>query len=285
MRKIFTFTLFVFVSIIVCGCLSTSDDSNGEFVSVKGNSNYRFYGKETSISDFYICKHEVTQQEWESVMGEHAGKFQGDNLPVENISWYMAVIYCNKRSLKEGLTPCYSVKTNGKELDWKSLKQSYLPRTLDEKRDWENISCDFNTDGYRLPTVEEWMYAHEGGAKSGNHKYSGGDVIGDVAWYKDISNNKTHDIMTKTPNELGIYDMEGNVAEWCWNEYGSWTKKDSVFSNLYATMVVRSYAGTSYTSSDPYTNNNSARLYPAIKGSNPDAKIAESGLRVVRSRF
>ena len=277
MRKLFTFVLFVIVSLIACGCASSyvQDD---EFVFVKGKKNAYVSFQKSDIKSFYICKHEVTQQEWESVMGEHAGKFSGENLPVENISWYMAVIYCNRRSIQEGLTPCYSVKTHGNEIDWQNISSSYIPRTLDEQRDWKEISCDFNANGYRLPTVLEWEYADR------NTKTT---VYDDIAWYNDNSGNKTHDVMTKAPNDLGIYDMKGNVSEWCWDN------EESVFNEteLYGSYVSwnldetesRFFSGTDFSYKSQSTSG--GLTIKLSFSAPPDRRNDKLGLRLVRSRF
>jgi len=143
-----------------------------------------------TVSDFYIGKCEVTQKEWKDIMGNNHSYFKGDNLPVEKVSWYDAVKFCNKKSSKEGLSPCYS--GSGK-----------------------NITCIFSANGYRLPTEAEWEYAARGGNKSKGYTYSGSNTIGDVAWYNNNSGSKTHIVGTKQPNELGIDDMTGNVWEWC----------------------------------------------------------------------
>ena len=149
---------------------------------------------QVTLSPFYIGKYEVTQAEWKEVMGRNPSFSKGDNLPVENVSWFDAVDYCNKRSVKEGLTPCYSGSG-------------------------DNISCDWEAKGYRLPTEAEWEYAARGGNKSQGYAYSGSNDIGSVAWYWDNSDSRTHEMGTKAANELGLHDMSGNVAEWCWDWY------------------------------------------------------------------
>jgi len=157
-----------------------------------------------TVSGFYIGKYEVTQKEWKEVMGNNPSNWKGDDLPVEKVSWYDAVEFCNKKSKAEGLTPCYS--GSGK-----------------------NIKCDFSANGYRLPTEAEWEYAARGGNKSNGYKYSGSNTIGNVAWYDSNSNKKTHTVGKKQSNELGIYDMSGNVWEWCWDwkgSYGSSSQKN-----------------------------------------------------------
>ncbi|GAB6120566.1 SUMF1/EgtB/PvdO family nonheme iron enzyme [Dysgonomonas termitidis] len=132
-----------------------------------------------TLSDFYIGKYEVTQAQWQAVMGNNPSSFKGDNLPVENVSWDDAVSFCRELSRMTGKT-------------------------------------------YRLPTEAEWEYAARGGSKKTDAKYSGSYSPDKVAWYGDNSGNKTHPVGTKQANELGIYDMSGNVWEWCSDWYGSY---------------------------------------------------------------
>jgi formylglycine-generating enzyme required for sulfatase activity len=148
---------------------------------------------------FYMSDHEVTQKEWRDVMGNNPSYFKGDNLPVEQVSWYDAVEYCNKRSIKEGLTSAYSGSG-------------------------ENITCNFTANGYRLPTEAEWEWAAKGGGKDSMvYEYSGSNSVDGVAWYWENSGGKTHPVKTKRANSLGLYDMSGNVWEWCWDRYGNYS--------------------------------------------------------------
>lgn len=156
-------------------------------------SDFVLVESDSSISSFYMCRHEVTQEEYQAIMGTNPSYFKGTKRPVEQVSWYDAVAYCNKLSRAKGLTPCYS----GSEAS--------------------GYSCNFNANGYRLPTEAEWEYAAREGKYHSSYTYSGSNDIASVAWYWDNSGMSTHDVMTKAPNRLGLYDMSGNVKEWCWD--------------------------------------------------------------------
>ena len=184
-------------------------------------------GRTITIPDMYVCDHEVTRGEFKEVMGtdpstantydKDGNKLTGDavlNNPVNYVNWYAAIAYCNKLSLKENLTPCYSV--NG-VTDWESLAYSSIPTSSNST--WDELTYDKEADGYRLPTEAEWEWLARGGE---NYTYAGSNTVGDVAWYTSNTNDTgSREVKTKQANGYGLYDMSGNVCEWCYDWYGT----------------------------------------------------------------
>jgi formylglycine-generating enzyme required for sulfatase activity len=160
-----------------------------------------------TVSSFYMGKYEVTQREWREVMGNNPSNFKGDDLPVEQVSWYDVVEYCNKRSQREGLAAAYTI--NGTNVTWNK-----------------------SANGYRLPTEAEWEYACRAGTTTpfstgnnittsqanynGNYPYNGNA--------KGTYQLKTTPAGSFAPNAWGLYDMHGNVWEWCWDWYGDYAQ-------------------------------------------------------------
>jgi len=194
-----------------------------------------------TLASFQIGKYEVTQTEWVATMGSNPSYFTGDlNRPVEQISWYDIMVYCNKRSIAESLTPCYTINGSTNPTVWGTVPTSNYNAT------WDAAICNWTANGYRLPTEAEWEFAARGGNSSQGYTYSGSNTIGDVAWYSTNSSSTTHPVGTKLPNELGIYDMSGNVWEWNWDWYGSYSASAQTDPHGATTGSYRVIRGGSY---------------------------------------
>jgi formylglycine-generating enzyme required for sulfatase activity len=158
---------------------------------------------EVRLPSFFISETEVTQDLWQAVMGTNPSIFKGPDNPVENVSWYDAVRFCNALSELCGLAPAYTIEG-------------------------ETVTWNRQAKGYRLPTEAEWEYAARGGQSGATGDplsiaaYSGGATAMEIAWYGGNAGKRTQPVKGKAPNELGLYDMSGNVWEWCWDWFGDY---------------------------------------------------------------
>ena len=219
-------TVLAFGAALGAGAAEMVLMQGGEFTMGSADGKADEKPHQVEVSPFYIDKYEVTQKEYSELTGQNPSRFQGDEKPVERVRWTDAAFYCNLRSQKEGLKPCYNTET------------------------WE---CDFSADGYRLPTEAEWEFAARGGNKSKGYTYSGSNVLGDVGWYRENvkigvdevldPDYGTHPVAMKSPNELGLYDMSGNVAEWCQDRYGRYSSDAQTDPTGPETGTIRVYRG------------------------------------------
>ena len=221
--------ILIFAAILIFASSSFAGD---DFIHVKGGAflmgspeseNWRSDDElqhKVILSDFYISRYEVTQKEYKSLTGENPSSFQGDNRPVENVSWLDAIKFCNMKSEHENLTPVYEI--NGDRVTW-------------------NLSAN----GYRLPTEAEWEFAcragtltpfnleHSIGAEEanfyGHYPYEIEENYfsqSKLSTKPGIYRGETVNIASFEPNKLGLYDMHGNVAEWCWDVYGAYSSHE-----------------------------------------------------------
>ena len=235
-----------------------------------------------SLTAYRIGETEVTQELWEKVMGNNPSSFSSspasgevqEKRPVEDINWYHAIAFCNKLSLKLGLEPSYRVTVSGSPIDFETLAFSEIPTSYNMY--WNNPVFDMSKNGFRLPTEAEWEWAAKGGTED---KWAGTNdeaQLGDYAWYRANSDEQTHEVKKKEPNGYGLYDMSGNVAEWCWDRYDDLPNPLPADYTGPASGVFRVKRGGSYDDGSNFVY----RAYRGIRGST-EISSNRLGLRVV----
>ncbi|MCL2720586.1 MAG: formylglycine-generating enzyme family protein [Treponema sp.] len=177
----------------------------GSPVNESGHNSYEIQ-RQVTISSFNMGRFPVTQREYHEVMGVNLSYFIGDDLPVETVTWFDAIEYCIRRSQREGLTPAYTMTDR-------------VPATGNPITS-ATVTWNRNANGYRLPTEAEWEYACRAGTTTA---YNTGVNINDSrGWFQGNSNNRTHPVGQRRANAWGLFDMHGNVLEWCWDLFGDY---------------------------------------------------------------
>lgn len=242
-----------------------------------GNNN--FYEEEApehyvTLSSYYISNQSVMINSWRTVMNSlpTGVAYYNQYFPITHVTWFDTIVYCNKRSILEGLLPCYSI--NG--ITDPDLWPTITPDNNENIEIWNNLQCDFQKNGYRLPTEAEWEYAAAAANNPKMFTYPGSDNLNEVAWFYGNSGNEVHPVTYKKPNEIGLYDMAGNVWQWCWDWFDNYSPENQNNPTGAETSDVKSVRGGSFGTPDINCRITNRECY------SPYQKYNYVGFRVVR---
>lgn len=255
----------------------------------------------TTSYNYFITETEITQLQWKYVMGcdNNPSQWQYNSFPVDSVSWYAALVFCNRLSDSLGLTKVYSMNdsTNStlttNENAWGHIPTENSNDNSNRNR-WNAVVCDWTANGVRLPTEIEWMHAAKEGRNS-SYDFSGSNTVGNVGWYYSNSgysflffnwDHMTHEVKGKTANYLGLYDMTGNVHEWCWDWSGDLPSSGQTNYRGPSSGSSRVKKGACYVSKDGYYlfqgTYDDAHLYKRFNNT-PETRTSNNGFRVVMS--
>lgn len=252
--------------------------SKPEVVDVANENGVFIAGRTIELFPFAMGQYEVTQELFEEIMGVNPSYYQdGDNSkhqPVENICWYEAIAFCNKLSAYYDLELCYSVEGIS---DWQNLEHKDIPKSYNTK--WDNCVLNMKANGYRLPIEAEWEFAARGGENAGKKdwtfRYSGSNDIDKVAVYDTEGGAKNCGL--KKPNKANLFDMSGNVWEWCWDWYSKLNTSTPDTGASSSSSVIRELRGGSWHSVSSYcTVSTRFSSYPHGRNSYYGFRIARS---------
>ena len=247
----------------------TPAGSNIEMVQISAGTLAWPYATMT-LSAFKMGKYEITQRQYQDIMGYNPSHFRSnpevgenqDNRPVEYVTWYDAVEFCNKLSEREGLTPVYTITGRTPVLGYPIISAT--------------VTADWNASGYRLPTEAQWEYVCRAGTTTNWHFGNTESQLVNYALYNANSGSKTHEVGKKLPNAWGLYDMHGNVREWCWDWYGTLPTANQTNYTGAASGSSRLARGGSWSNSAENTQLGNRSSY------SPDYRNSNIGFRVVR---